>query len=113
MDRTVLLTLGRFPKALTLARGLHRQGARVIVADPLKRHICSVSRAVAKNYQVSAPNDDLLAWQTELLAIIETEHVTDVIPVSEEICHVGNLAALLPETDPLRRPISAMVRSMA
>ena len=98
MDRTVLLTLGRFPKALTLARGLHRQGARVIVADPLKRHICSVSRAVAKCYQVTAPNDDLLAWQTELLAIIESEQVTDVIPISEEICHVGNLAAQLPKT---------------
>jgi predicted ATP-grasp superfamily ATP-dependent carboligase len=96
MRRTALLTLGRFPKALTLARGLHRAGVRVIVADPLKRHLCSVSWSVAKRYQVAAPNHDLRQWQDDLLAIIEQEQITDVIPVSEEVSHVATLAKRLP-----------------
>jgi predicted ATP-grasp superfamily ATP-dependent carboligase len=94
--KTALLTVGRFPKALTLARALHRNGVRVIVADPLKRQLCSVSRAVAKNYQVAAPNTDIAAWEQDILDIIEREGVTDLIPASEEICHVANLAERVP-----------------
>jgi hypothetical protein len=94
--RTALLTVGRFPKALTLARALHRNGVKVIVADPLRRQLCSVSRAVTKNYQVTAPNADIAAWQQDILAIIEREGVTDLIPASEEICHVANLVERLP-----------------
>ena len=97
MDRTALLTVGRFPKALTLARSLHRHGVRVLVADPLKRQLCSVSRSVSKNYQVTAPNTDIRAWETDILDIIDEEQVTDLIPVSEEVCHVANLAPKLPE----------------
>ena len=97
MDRTALLTVGRFPKALTLARSLHRHGVRVLVADPLKRQLCSVSRSVSKNYQVTAPNTDIRAWETDILDIIDEEQVTDLIPVSEEVCHVANLAKKLPE----------------
>ena len=97
MDRTALLTVGRFPKALTLARSLHRHGVRVLVADPLKRQLCSVSRSVSKNYQVTAPNNDIRAWETDILDIIDEEQVTDLIPVSEEVCHVANLAPKLPE----------------
>ena len=98
MGRTALLTVGRFPKALALARGLHRAGVRVIVADPLKRQLCTVSRAVAKNYQVTAPNRDLAAWEQDILEIVEREQVTDLIPASEEICHVAALAPKLPES---------------
>ena len=97
VNRTALLTIGRFPKALTLARSLHRHGVRVLVADPLKRQLCSVSRSVSKNYQVTAPNTDIRAWETDILDIIDEEQVTDLIPVSEEVCHVANLAPKLPE----------------
>ena len=98
MARTALLTVGRFPTALTLARALHRHGVRVIVADPLKRQLGSVSRAVAKNYCVTAPNTDLPAWEQDILDIIEREQVTDLIPGSEEVCHVANLVPRLPQS---------------
>ena len=75
--RTALLTVGRFPKALTLARALHRNRVRVVVADPLKRQLCSVSRAVAKNYRVTAPNEDVVAWEQEILEIIERERICE------------------------------------
>ena len=83
--RTALLTVGRFPAALTLARGLHEHGVRVIVADPLKRQLCSVSRAVAKTFQVAPPNSDIAGWERDILDIIELENVTDLIPTSEEV----------------------------
>ncbi|MBL6821887.1 MAG: hypothetical protein ISQ67_08110, partial [Luminiphilus sp.] len=98
MDRTALLTVGRFPAALTLARSLQRHGVRVVVADPMKRQLCSVSRAVAKTYQVTAPNTDIGTWEQDILDIVDREQITDVIPTSEEICHVANLAPRLPET---------------
>ena len=98
MARTALLTVGRFPAALTLARGLHEHGVRVIVADPLKRQLCSVSRAVAKTFQVASPNTDLERWELDILDIIERENVTDLIPTSEEVCHVANLAPRLSDT---------------
>ena len=98
MARTALLTVGRFPAALTLARSLHEHGVRVIVADPLKRQLCSVSRAVAKTFQVAPPNDDIEGWEQDILDIVEREKVTDLIPTSEEVCHVANLAPRLPDT---------------
>ena len=106
MARTALLTVGRFPAALTLARGLHEHGVRVIVADPLKRQLCSVSRAVAKTFQVAPPNTDIEGWERDILDIIERENVTDLIPTSEEVCHVANLAPvfLIPRVMWARRP---------
>ena len=98
MARTALLTVGRFPAALTLARGLHGRGVRVIVADPMKRQLCSVSRAVTKTFQVAPPNTDIEGWERDILDIIERENVTDLIPTSEEVCHVANLAPRLPDT---------------
>ncbi len=56
-----------------------------------------MSRSVSKNYQVTAPNNDIRAWETDILDIIDEEQVTDLIPVSEEVCHVANLAPKLPE----------------
>ena len=64
----------------------------------MKRQLCSVSRAVAKTFQVAPPNSDIARWEQDILDIIEREHVTDLIPASEEVCHVANLAPRLPDT---------------
>ena len=70
----------------------------MVVADPMRRQLCSVSRAVAKTYQVAAPNTDIGTWEQDILDIVDREQITDVIPTSEEVCHVANLAPRLPET---------------
>ena len=46
--KTVLLTLGRLPKALELARALRAAGARVLVAEPFAKHLTGTSRAVER-----------------------------------------------------------------
>lgn len=93
---TVLLTLGRLPKALALARACHARGCRVVIADPFRWHLCRPSRAVARCYRVTAPNSDLAAYHRELLDIIVREEVELVLPVSEEALHVAAMAPLLP-----------------
>jgi hypothetical protein len=98
MAKTVLLTLGRLPKALALARLLHRAGHRVVVAEPFRWHLCRVSRAVSKCYRVTAPNQDLARYLSDLSAIIEREHITDVVPVSEEVVHLSALIPMLPDS---------------
>lgn len=94
---TVLLTLGRLPKALELARCFHEAGCRVVIAEPFRWHLARPSRAVAFSYRVTAPNTDREAYLTELLDVIEREQVRWVLPVSEEALHVAGLKDRLPE----------------
>ncbi len=96
MTRTVLLTLGRLPKALDLARGFKALGWRVIVAEPFAWHLTRTSRAVAKSYQVTAPAVDRAKYLAELRDIVVQEGVALVVPVSEEILHASFLQPLLP-----------------
>jgi predicted ATP-grasp superfamily ATP-dependent carboligase len=101
---TVLLTQGRLPKALELARSLHNAGCRVIIADPLRWHLCRPSRAVTASYQITAPNKDLKAYLEELLLIVTREQVRLIIPVAEESLHVAHLHDKLPENVTLLCP---------
>jgi hypothetical protein len=96
MPQTVLLTLGRLPKALELARALSGAGCRVIIAEPFARHVCRPSRAIARSHVVTAPNDDRERYLGDLLRVIDREKVDLVIPVSEEALHVGRLEGRLP-----------------
>lgn len=91
MSRTVLLTLGRLPKGLDLARSFHQAGYRVIVAEPFRWHLMRVSNAVARSYQVTAPAIDRKRYLDDLERIIGDERVELVVPISEETMHVAAL----------------------
>ncbi len=92
----VLLTLGRLPKALELARGLSAAGCRVVIAEPFARHVCKPSRAVSRSVQVTAPNTDPEGYLRDLLKVVEEEGISAIIPVSEEELHVLRLENRLP-----------------
>lgn len=94
---TVLLTLGRLPKALALARACRAAGCRVLIADPFRWHVCRPSRAVDRCFRVTAPNSDLDAYLGDLLRIVADEKVDLILPVSEEALHVTHLAGRLPD----------------
>lgn len=94
---TALITLGRLPKALAIARALKLAGWQVLVAEPFKLHIARVSRSVDACLRVPAPNDDPTAYRAALLDIINTHRVELVVPVSEETHHVLPLRADLPD----------------
>ncbi|MBU6379617.1 MAG: ATP-grasp domain-containing protein [Gammaproteobacteria bacterium] len=93
---TALLTLGRLPKALEVARALHAAGVRVLIAEPFERHLSGVSRAVADSFVVTAPALDRQAYLADLLRIVHEQAVDLVVPISEEIVHVAALHGRLP-----------------
>ena len=93
---TVLLTLGRLPKALEVARALHAAGCRVIVAEPFASHLTGASRSIARSVAVSSPVADREAYLRELVALVAEEGVELVLPVSEEILFASLLRGRLP-----------------
>ena len=96
MNGTVLVTLGRLPKALDLARGFKALGYRVIVAEPFRWHLTGVSNVIARRYTVTAPAINSEQYLRELLTIVVNEGVDWVVPISEEIMHVSFLRERLP-----------------
>jgi len=101
MDMTerpsVLLTLGRFPKALALARALNAAGFNVLVAEPFQWHLCRVSRAVSQSFVVCSPNVSTERYLSDLANIVSEHRVNLVIPVSEESHFVCQLKRRLPD----------------
>jgi predicted ATP-grasp superfamily ATP-dependent carboligase len=107
---TVLITLGRLPKALELCRGFARIGWRVVVAEPHARHLCGASRDVALSVQVPAPAADQRAYLDALARVAREEGANLVVPVSEEVLHVAHLPPLIPETRVLSMPPELVLR---
>ena len=97
MARSVLLTLGRLPKGLELARCLHRAGCTGYVADPFGTHLSKLSNAVKKSFKVAAPNRNEPQFRRDILHIIEEYKIDMLAPVSEEALFVAALADALPE----------------
>lgn len=94
---TILLTLGRLPKALEMARALKGAGCRVLVADPFAWHLSRPSNVVDRCFQTPAPATHQADYLDCLLDIVREEQVDLVIPVSEEALHVTLLAPRLPK----------------
>ncbi|MCA3248253.1 MAG: ATP-grasp domain-containing protein [Azospirillum sp.] len=96
MTGNVLLTLGRLPKALDLARGFAEIGWRVFVAEPFKRHLAGASRAVVRSFRVAPPASEPARYLDELARIVAAERIDLVLPVSEETPHAAHLRGRLP-----------------
>jgi predicted ATP-grasp superfamily ATP-dependent carboligase len=88
---TALVTLGRLPKGLELARALAGAGCRVLVAEPWSWHLSRLSRDVDATFRVAAPAMSPSAYRDDLRRLFEREAVDLVVPVSEEILHVASL----------------------
>ncbi|MEO1204145.1 MAG: ATP-grasp domain-containing protein, partial [Pseudomonadota bacterium] len=100
----MLLTLGRLPVALDLARGFDAAGWRVIVAEPFGMHLCRMSRSVHSSVTVPAPVHDPRRYRDALLDVVDRYEVDLIVPVSEETVFV---AALGSELDGSTRLFSA------
>ncbi|RAV01956.1 ATP-grasp domain-containing protein [Paenibacillus sp. YN15] len=87
--RNILLTGGRAPCTLELARAFHAAGHRVLVAESARRHLCRVSRAVEQSFAVPPPNGETASFLEALEAIVTREGVDVLIPTCEEIFFVA------------------------
>ncbi|MEM6713064.1 MAG: ATP-grasp domain-containing protein [Pseudomonadota bacterium] len=98
MKPTVLLTLGRLPKGLDIARSFHAAGWRVVVAEPFGWHLSALSSSVARSVAVTAPNEDKERYLSDLRRLVEEENISLIVPVSEETMHVAGLQDKLPDS---------------
>ncbi len=91
MTKSVLLTLGRLPKGLDIARSFHRAGWRVLIADPARDHLARSSNHVAQVFRVPPPATEHVVYLDALRHLIKYEAIDLVVPVSEEIMYVSLL----------------------
>jgi len=96
MTKTVLLTLGRLPKALELARSFKLAGWRVVIAEPFAWHLSRLSRDVAVSLAVTAPSVSRERYLDDLLRVAREHSVSLIVPVSEESMQVAALHSRLP-----------------
>lgn len=88
--RKVLLTGGRAPVALEMARLLDAAGCEVHVAESLKHYLCRVSNAVAGSSEVPSPARDTKGFLDELERIVRREGIDWIVPTCEELFYVSS-----------------------
>ncbi|MCF7755722.1 ATP-grasp domain-containing protein [Paenibacillus xylanexedens] len=85
----VLLTGGRAPVTLDLARMLHRAGHQVYVAESAVRHLTRLSRAVEQCAVVPSPRHETHAYLAELERLAQDWQIDLLIPMCEEVFYVA------------------------
>lgn len=98
MKTRILLTAGRLPYALELARSLAQAGAEVFVADCYPLFVCQASAAVRRSFRLPPPAENFPEFRRQLLDLVQREKIDLLIPVSEEVIYLSlmrtELAAL-------------------
>jgi hypothetical protein len=85
----ILITGGRAPAALELARAFHRAGHTVFMAESLRGHLSQPSAAVKANFVVPAPRQETGAFLAALKKIVEQNQIELLIPTCEEVFHIA------------------------
>ncbi len=85
----ILLTGGRAPATLELARLLARSGHHVFVAESFPSHVCRYSKAVARSFATPEPTEDLEGFLLALIDVIETQRIDLLVPTCEEVFHIA------------------------
>ncbi len=87
--KRILLTGGRAPATLELARLLHHAGHSVFMAESVAHPLTRASRALTRNYRVPPPRFDPAGYVAALLHIIQQERIDLLIPTCEEVFYVS------------------------
>jgi predicted ATP-grasp superfamily ATP-dependent carboligase len=97
----ILITGGRAPVTLELARVFHRAGHTVVMAESLRGHLSQPSAAVKANFVVPAPRQETGAFLKALKKIVEQNQIALLIPTCEEVFHVAKSLGRGEVTSPL------------
>src|SRR5882724_8638444 len=98
--KRVLVTGGRAPVALDLARNFAAAGAEVFVADSAPCFLCRSSRSATKAFRVPPPREAPRAFADAIRAIVRREQIDLIVPTCEEVFYLGRYALQLrSETD--------------
>ena len=102
----ILLTGGRAPAALELARAFHNAGHTVFMAESWRGHLSQPSNAVKANFIVPAPRQEKEAFLVALKKIIVENKIDLLIPTCEEVFYIAMGREQLPCTvfvEPLKK----------
>ena len=102
----MLLTGGRAPATLDLARRLAEGGASVHLAESLPLSVTGWSRWVAATHRVAPPRQRPKEFVVDLRRLVDDHAVDVIIPTCEEVFWVargGDLPALVEPLHRLRR----------
>lgn len=94
----ILLTGGRAPAALELARAFQRAGHSVFMAESLRGHLSQPSNAITKNFLVPAPRQHFGAYIEAIRQIVHEQKIDMLIPTGDEIYYIGMAREELPCT---------------
>jgi hypothetical protein len=81
----ILLTNGRFPVSIDLARQLHLLSHSVYVVDPMHYHVCRFSRAIKRSHWVPTPHIDAHGFIAAVKKVVHHASIDLIIPMHEEI----------------------------
>ncbi len=81
----ILLTGGRAPVTLELARLFHRSGYEVYIAESFTNNLCRFSAKVKRSFTVPRPNQNPEAYRNSLIKIMNSAEIDWLIPTCEEI----------------------------
>ncbi|KAG9011130.1 hypothetical protein FRB90_007473 [Tulasnella sp. 427] len=87
--KRILLTNGRFPVTIDLARQLKRAGHTVYCVDPMEYHVCKFSNAVKKSYYVDAPHVKPQGYIDGVKKAVREQNIDMIIPLHEEIFYLA------------------------
>jgi predicted ATP-grasp superfamily ATP-dependent carboligase len=85
----ILLTGGRAPASLELARAFHRAGHTVFMAESLRGNLSASSNAIAKNFMVPSPRQQTDAFIKAVEKIVVENKIDLLIPTCEEIFYIA------------------------
>jgi predicted ATP-grasp superfamily ATP-dependent carboligase len=85
----ILLTGGRAPATLELARAFHKAGHTVFMAESARGHLSEPSRAVKENFLVPPPRQQTGAFLQALKEVIIENKIDILIPTCEELFYVS------------------------
>ncbi|MDX8430561.1 MAG: ATP-grasp domain-containing protein [Candidatus Algichlamydia australiensis] len=85
ISKTILITGARAPVALDLARLLSASGARVMVAETSKKHLCRFSNAVERSFVVPAPIYSSKHFTNAIIELVKCHQIDVIVPMCEEV----------------------------
>ncbi|TWI58068.1 ATP-grasp domain-containing protein [Halalkalibacter nanhaiisediminis] len=87
--KNILVTGGRSPVALHLARILHENGNTIYVAESETYHLSKKSNVIKRSFVVPKPNDNHVNYIQALIQICKNYSIDLMIPTCEELFHIS------------------------
>jgi hypothetical protein len=108
----ILITGGRAPVALELARQFAAGGDVVFAADSAPYFLARSSSAVTRAYDVPPARHDPRAFAQAIAHIVAREHISRIVPTCEEVFYLASSSACFPSATELFCPPLDVLRSL-